>query len=142
MPAMSDQVIMVKEQGTIFLGGPPLVFAATGERVSAEALGGADMHSTVSGVAGTYFVAHYWDHACPAVLLVECLFGVLVFATIPTQPQLMSFGIFFCPLSADYYATDDADALALVRDIVEETGVGESENQAPGKSLTSFNYFL
>lgn len=87
MPAMSDQVIMVKEQGTIFLGGPPLVFAATGERVSAEALGGADMHCTVSGVAGTYFVAHCWDHACPAVLLVECLIGGLVSATISTQPQ-------------------------------------------------------
>jgi 3-methylcrotonyl-CoA carboxylase beta subunit len=50
VPAMSDQSIIVKEQGTIFLGGPPLVKAATGEVVSAEDLGGADVHSRVSGV--------------------------------------------------------------------------------------------
>jgi len=50
VPAMSDESIIVKEQGTIFLGGPPLVKAATGELVSAEELGGADMHSRVSGV--------------------------------------------------------------------------------------------
>lgn len=51
VPAMSDQVIMVAEQGTIFLGGPPLVKAATGEEVSAEDLGGAFVHGTVSGVS-------------------------------------------------------------------------------------------
>jgi len=50
VPAMSDQSIIVKEQGTIFLGGPPLVKAATGEVVSAEELGGADVHSRISGV--------------------------------------------------------------------------------------------
>jgi 3-methylcrotonyl-CoA carboxylase beta subunit len=51
VPAMSDETIIVKEQGTIFLGGPPLVKAATGEVVDAEALGGADVHTSVSGVA-------------------------------------------------------------------------------------------
>ena len=51
VPAMSDETIMVKEQGTIFLGGPPLVKAATGEVVSAEELGGADVHTRISGVA-------------------------------------------------------------------------------------------
>jgi len=51
VPAMSDESIIVKEQGTIFLGGPPLVKAATGEIVSAEELGGADVHTRVSGVA-------------------------------------------------------------------------------------------
>jgi 3-methylcrotonyl-CoA carboxylase beta subunit len=51
VPAMSDESIIVKEQGTIFLAGPPLVKAATGEVVSAEALGGADVHTRVSGVA-------------------------------------------------------------------------------------------
>tara|TARA_Y100000588_G_scaffold394564_1_gene515736 strand:- start:1441 stop:3051 length:1611 start_codon:yes stop_codon:yes gene_type:complete len=50
VPAMSDEAIIVKNQGTIFLGGPPLVKAATGEVVSAEALGGADVHSRTSGV--------------------------------------------------------------------------------------------
>ncbi|MEO6300986.1 MAG: carboxyl transferase domain-containing protein [Paracoccaceae bacterium] len=51
VPAMSDQAIMVRGQSTIFLGGPPLVKAATGETVSAEDLGGADVHTRISGVA-------------------------------------------------------------------------------------------
>jgi len=51
MPAMSDETIIVKEQGTIFLAGPPLVKAATGEVVSAEELGGGDVHTRLSGVA-------------------------------------------------------------------------------------------
>jgi 3-methylcrotonyl-CoA carboxylase beta subunit len=51
VPAMCDEAIIVKEQGTIFLGGPPLVKAATGEEVDAETLGGADTHTRLSGVA-------------------------------------------------------------------------------------------
>ncbi|MFP5393558.1 MAG: carboxyl transferase domain-containing protein [Gammaproteobacteria bacterium] len=51
VPAMSDESIIVREQGTIFLGGPPLVKAATGEVVSAEDLGGGDVHTRLSGVA-------------------------------------------------------------------------------------------
>jgi 3-methylcrotonyl-CoA carboxylase beta subunit len=54
VPAMSDESIIVKGEGTIFLGGPPLVKAATGEVVSAEELGGADVHSRVSGVTDHY----------------------------------------------------------------------------------------
>src|SRR5215469_16076430 len=69
IPAMSDEAVIVKEQGTIFLGGPPLVKAATGEDVTAEELGGADVHTRISGVA-------------------------------------------------DYFAEDDAHALAMVRRIV------------------------
>ena len=70
VPAMSDECVIVKGTGTIFLGGPPLVKAATGEVVTAEELGGADVHSRVSGVT-------------------------------------------------DHYARDDAEALGIVRDIVE-----------------------
>ena len=51
VPAMADETIIVKDQGTIFLGGPPLVKAATGEIVTAEELGGADVHARQSGVA-------------------------------------------------------------------------------------------
>lgn len=51
VPAMSDEAVIVREQGTIFLGGPPLVKAATGEVVSAEDLGGGDLHARTSGVA-------------------------------------------------------------------------------------------
>jgi 3-methylcrotonyl-CoA carboxylase beta subunit/propionyl-CoA carboxylase len=70
IPAMSDEVVIVRNQGTIFLAGPPLVQAATGEEVDAETLGGAEVHTRISGVA-------------------------------------------------DHYALDDADALAITRNIVE-----------------------
>lgn len=73
VPAMSDEVVIVKDQGTIFLGGPPLVKAATGEEVTAEELGGGDVHTRISGVA-------------------------------------------------DHLANDDAHALRIVRDIVENLG--------------------
>jgi len=56
VPAMSDETIIVRGTGTIFLGGPPLVKAATGEEVTAEELGGADVHTTLSGVADHYAV--------------------------------------------------------------------------------------
>src|SRR5579875_1545626 len=56
VPAMSDEAVIVRNQGTIFLGGPPLVKAATGEVVSAEELGGGDLHSKISGV--TDHLAH------------------------------------------------------------------------------------
>ncbi len=70
VPAMSDEAVIVKGTGTIFLGGPPLVRAATGEEVTAEELGGADVHTRISGVA-------------------------------------------------DHFAEDDHDALAILRNIVE-----------------------
>ncbi|PPR13714.1 MAG: Methylmalonyl-CoA carboxyltransferase 12S subunit, partial [Alphaproteobacteria bacterium MarineAlpha9_Bin7] len=56
VPAMSDESVIVREQGTIFLGGPPLVKAATGEEVSAEELGGAEVHARTSGVVDHYAV--------------------------------------------------------------------------------------
>jgi 3-methylcrotonyl-CoA carboxylase beta subunit len=61
VPAMCDQAIIVRNQGTIFLGGPPLVKAATGEEVDAESLGGGDVHSRVSGV--TDYLAANDEHA-------------------------------------------------------------------------------
>lgn len=54
VPAMSDEAVIVREQGTIFLGGPPLVKAATGEEVTPEDLGGADVHCKISGVSDYY----------------------------------------------------------------------------------------
>ena len=61
VPAMSDETVIVKGTGTIFLGGPPLVKAATGEEVSAEDLGGADVHTRLSGVAD--YLAEDDEHA-------------------------------------------------------------------------------
>lgn len=61
VPAMSDETVIVRGTGTIFLGGPPLVKAATGEEVTAEELGGADVHSRISGVTDHYAVGD--EHA-------------------------------------------------------------------------------
>lgn len=65
VPAMSDEVVIVKEEGTIFLGGPPLVKAATGEEVTAEELGGGDVHTRTSGVAD--HLAESDEHAAAIV---------------------------------------------------------------------------
>jgi 3-methylcrotonyl-CoA carboxylase beta subunit len=65
VPAMSDEVVIVKGGGTIFLGGPPLVKAATGEEVTAEVLGGADVHTRLSGVADHF--AENDEHALAIV---------------------------------------------------------------------------
>jgi len=81
VPAMSDEAVIVKGTGTIFLGGPPLVKAATGEEVTAEDLGGADVHTRISGVA-------------------------------------------------DHFAEDDFDAIAIVRNIVENLRLDKVEPAA------------
>jgi len=74
VPAMSDEAIIVKGTGTIFLGGPPLVKAATGEDVTAEELGGADLHTRLSGVADHF--AEDDDHAIEILRsIVETLQG-------------------------------------------------------------------
>ncbi len=72
VPAMSDESVIVRRQGTIFLGGPPLVKAATGEVVSAEDLGGADVHARLSGVAD-----HYATDDVHALAIVRRIVGTL-----------------------------------------------------------------
>jgi 3-methylcrotonyl-CoA carboxylase beta subunit len=72
VPAMSDETVIVREQGTIFLGGPPLVKAATGEVVSAEELGGGDLHSRVSGV-----VDHLADDDAHALRILRTIVATL-----------------------------------------------------------------
>jgi acetyl-CoA carboxylase carboxyltransferase component len=69
VPAMSDEAIIVRNQGTIFLGGPPLVKAATGEEVSAEELGGAEVHCRISGVAD-----HMAEDDADALAIVRSVF--------------------------------------------------------------------
>jgi len=78
VPAMSDEAIIVRNQGTIFLGGPPLVKAATGEVVTAEELGGGDLHSKVSGV--TDHLAHDDRDALRIVRRIVATFG-------PAEPR-------------------------------------------------------
>ncbi|HUO55690.1 MAG TPA: carboxyl transferase domain-containing protein, partial [Rhodoblastus sp.] len=83
VPAMSDETIIVREQGTIFLGGPPLVKAATGEIVSAEDLGGAEVHARVSGVAD-----HLAENDAHALALARRIVANLNRAESPALPQL------------------------------------------------------
>jgi 3-methylcrotonyl-CoA carboxylase beta subunit len=78
VPAMSDETVIVKQQGTIFLGGPPLVKAATGEEVTAEELGGGDLHAKTSGVVD--HLATDDDHA---LRIVRSIVG-----TLPSKPDI------------------------------------------------------
>jgi len=82
VPAMSDETVIVKEQGTIFLGGPPLVKAATGEVVSAQDLGGADVHTRLSGVAD-----HLAENDSHALSIARNIVGNL---NRPTKPASLS----------------------------------------------------
>src|SRR5437868_12426786 len=87
VPAMSDECVIVREQGTIFLGGPPLVKAATGEVVTAEELGGGDLHSRVSGVTD-----HLADDDAHALHIVRDIVATLgpraprPWEVLPTEP--------------------------------------------------------
>ncbi|WP_067109902.1 carboxyl transferase domain-containing protein [Sphingopyxis granuli] len=74
VPAMSDETVIVREQGTIFLAGPPLVKAATGEEISAEELGGGDLHARKSGVVD--HLAENDEHALTIVRDIVSTFGV------------------------------------------------------------------
>jgi len=78
VPAMSDETVIVQDQGTIFLGGPPLVKAATGEEVTAEELGGGDLHAKTSGVVD--HLATDDDHA---LRIVRSIVG-----TLPSKPEV------------------------------------------------------
>lgn len=83
IPAMSDEVIMVKDQATIFLAGPPLVKAATGEDVSAEELGGAFVHTHVSGVAD-----HFAENETEAVAKCRVIFKSLHVKQVKSDRQI------------------------------------------------------
>ena len=91
VPAMSDEAIIVKNQGTIFLGGPPLVKAATGEVVTAEDLGGGDVHTRLSGVAD-----HLADNDMHALAIARASIANLNWrkpaqlATLPPRPPAFS----------------------------------------------------
>src|SRR4051812_10928640 len=89
VPAMSDECVIVREQGTIFLGGPPLVKAATGEEVSAEDLGGGDLHSRTSGV--TDHLVDDDEHALSIVRSIVATLGPKApspWERVPVEPPL------------------------------------------------------
>ncbi len=97
VPAMADESIIVRDQGTIFLGGPPLVKAATGEEVSAEELGGGDVHTRVSGV-----VDHLAEDDDDALRIARS-----VVATLPRAAAVPA-----APARAPLYPASDLHALA------------------------------
>ncbi len=82
VPAMSDENVIVKNQGRVFLGGPPLVKAATGEDIDAESLGGADVHCRESGVCD-----HYAENDTHALAIARRIVGRLRAAAITTPPR-------------------------------------------------------
>ncbi len=89
IPAMSDEAVIVKDQGTIFLGGPPLVKAATGEDVTAEELGGADVHTRISGVAD--YLAESDAHALAIARRIVSHLNMPRTAGPQTKPEAPSF---------------------------------------------------
>ncbi|NWG07175.1 MAG: methylcrotonoyl-CoA carboxylase [Chloroflexi bacterium] len=98
VPAMSDEAVIVKGTGTIFLGGPPLVKAATGEDVSAEELGGADVHTRLSGVADHF--AEDDDHALQ-------LLRDIVETLQPSDPQTFLRGLEVTPPEEPLYPAEE-----------------------------------
>lgn len=99
VPAMSDETIIVKKQGTIFIGGPPLVKAATGEEVTAEDLGGADVHTSISGVAD-----HYAENDRHAIQICRN-----IFQTLPEKQKQM---LNLSPIEEPYYDPEELYGIA------------------------------
>lgn len=100
VPAMADEAIIVKERGTIFLGGPPLVKAATGEVVTAEELGGADVHTRLSGVAD-----HFAEDDAHALAIARRIVASLptdkTVETAPAKPPLFPLDEIYGVIPAD-----------------------------------------
>ena len=101
VPAMSDETIIVKNQGTIFIGGPPLVKAATGEEVTAEELGGAFVHTGISGVAD-----HLAENEIDAIRICRNIFELI--------PQNESQHFENHPIEEPTYSSDELFGLAPV----------------------------
>ncbi|MFD4180413.1 carboxyl transferase domain-containing protein [Rhodococcus sp. NPDC058514] len=127
VPAMSDEAVIVRNQGTIFLGGPPLVKAATGEVVSAEDLGGGDLHSKVSGV--TDHLAEDDQDALRIVRRIVATFGPrtdrpwdVIPAVEPTAPQAELYDVVPTDPRTPY------DVHEVINRIVDGGGVGGADN--------------
>jgi 3-methylcrotonyl-CoA carboxylase beta subunit len=101
VPAMSDEAVIVKDTGTIFLGGPPLVKAATGEDVSAEELGGADVHTRLSGVAD-----HFAENDAHALEICRSIVETLP-ARSRRQTRTWLDGLEVLPPEEPLYCTDE-----------------------------------
>lgn len=113
VPAMSDEAIMVKNQATIFLGGPPLVKAATGEIITAEALGGADIHCIQSGVAD-----HYAENDAHALHLARLSVSHLNRQKQPPLTRVNSREPLYCPTELNALIPSDPRKPFDMREII------------------------
>ncbi|CAI9391367.1 carboxyl transferase domain-containing protein [Microbacterium sp. T2.11-28] len=142
VPAMSDQTVIVRKQGTIFLGGPPLVKAATGEVVSAEELGGGDTHSRISGV--TDHLADDDAHALQivrdivATLPAPALSGVLetVVGAGPVDPPEFAPETLYDVVPVDL--TTPYDAREIIRRLVDGSRFDEFKREYGETLVTGF----
>jgi acetyl-CoA carboxylase carboxyltransferase component len=101
VPAMSDETIIVKKQGTIFIGGPPLVKAATGEVVTPEELGGADVHTAISGVAD-----HFAENDRHAIQICRNIIETIE----PREKQILD----IAPIEEPFYDPEELYGIAPV----------------------------
>jgi acetyl-CoA carboxylase carboxyltransferase component len=138
VPAMSDETVIVRGTGTIFIGGPPLVKAATGQDVSAEALGGADVHTRRSGVADYYATSD--EHALALVRqIVRNLQGrkpELPWEALPPEPPAADPDELYGLIPEDF--RHQADARELIARIVDGSRFDEFKTLYGETLITGF----
>jgi len=137
VPAMSDEAVIVRNQGTIFLGGPPLVKAATGEEVTAEELGGGDLHSKVSGVTD-----HLAADDAHALRIVRSIVGTLApraaapWERIPTAEPVVDPGELYGAVPTD--SRVPYDAREVIARIVDGSRLHEFKTEYGTTLVTGF----
>ncbi|WP_166996207.1 carboxyl transferase domain-containing protein [Paramicrobacterium fandaimingii] len=137
VPAMSDETVIVREQGTIFLGGPPLVKAATGEVVSAEELGGGDTHSRISGVTD-----HLADDDDDALRIVRDIVSTLpqnpppAWAVSESSEPAVDAGSIYDVVPVDLH--ESYDVREVVARIVDASGFHEFKREYGTTLVTGF----
>lgn len=141
IPAMADETIIVKNQGTIFIAGPPLVKAATGEEVTAEELGGAEVHTKISGVAD-HLVEN--DHEA----IGKCREIFLSFAPAYRQPLAYNDPVepYYSPRELDYIMPEDLsthfDSREVIARIVDGSKLNEFKKEYAPTLVTGFAHIM
>ncbi|HEY4005774.1 MAG TPA: carboxyl transferase domain-containing protein [Pseudonocardia sp.] len=139
VPAMSDQAVIVRNQGTIFLGGPPLVKAATGEEVTAEELGGGDVHSRVSGV--TDHLAEDDAHALQIVRSIVSTLGpraAVPWNRAPTRAPVVDQGQLYGAVPTD--SRTSYDVREVIARITDGSAFAEFKKEYGSTLVTGFGH--
>ncbi len=141
VPAMSDETIIVRDQGTIFIGGPPLVKAATGEEVSAEELGGAIVHTSISGVAD-----HLAENDRHAIQICRDIFRTLKPATRQALDIIESAEPYYDPAELYGIAPVDfrkpVDSKEIIARLVDESRFHEFKANYGPTLVTGFSHIM